>query len=258
MDELELSLWHAVATSLESLEPRLVLADYLMEHGRPERGEVIVLQCQRAGDPAAISRIHTLCMRHWDDWLGKPLGALLDPGRSMLRGGMLDEVVVGRMSTFDRAVVARSHELWTVRVVRAGEIDAAGFASFARHPDLVNLSCVDASVLAGPGFECIRAFGRVGARWERITSLALRSLAFAAAGEGRNVRATIDELARVFPNLVALDLSHLSNHDDLLPLAIAALPDALPHLARVRLQAFNLLPEARRALEGMRHVERVS
>ena len=256
MDDLERSLWHAVAANLDSLEPRLVLADYLIEHGRVERGELIVLQCRQPDDPQTVAHTRVLTRRHWDDWLGRRLAGLLDPDRSELRGGMLDDIVVGRMSTFDRAVGgARSHELWTVRTARAGMIDTPSFAQLALHADLVNLSALDASQLSA-GFDCIRTFGRVQPRWERITSLALRSLVFAEAG--RNIRATVDELARVFPNLVELELSHLSNRDELLALAISALPDALPSLARVRVQALGLSREMRRALEAMPHVERVS
>jgi uncharacterized protein (TIGR02996 family) len=258
MDAFEASLWREVAAHLDAVEPRLVLADYLMEHGQAARGELIVLQCQKAADPEAITQARILVARHWEGWLGKPLGGLLDPNECELRNGMLDVAVVGRMSTHGAQVAARSHELWTVRTARPGRVDAVTFARFACNPDLVNLARLDGSNVPGDGFTWLSALTTARRQWDAITSLAISQLQFMAPRGRGTIRAIVDALARAFPNLVELDLSSLSNRDGLLPLAISALPAAFPHLARVRLQVSGYLDiDARASLEAMPHVESV-
>jgi uncharacterized protein (TIGR02996 family) len=74
--------------------PRLVLADWLEEHGQPDRAEFVRLQLRLAredipaGDEAVtLARLHELYLRHADDWLG----ALQDvPGRCRFRRGLIE------------------------------------------------------------------------------------------------------------------------------------------------------------------------
>src|SRR5262245_17812978 len=56
--------------------PRLVYADWLDDHGQPERAEFIRVQCElaRRDDPALRAREAELLARHHDDFAG-PLAA---------------------------------------------------------------------------------------------------------------------------------------------------------------------------------------
>jgi uncharacterized protein (TIGR02996 family) len=74
--------------------PRLVLADWLEDHGQAERAEFVRLQLRlgRAdvpeGDEAVtLAYLHELYLRHADDWLG-PLRA--EPGRCRFRRGLIE------------------------------------------------------------------------------------------------------------------------------------------------------------------------
>ena len=72
--------------------PRLVFADWLDEHGEPERAEFIRLQCDAArGDPTASSRAADLEARHQVDWLG-PIGRLAF--RAEFRRGCVEHAVL--------------------------------------------------------------------------------------------------------------------------------------------------------------------
>jgi uncharacterized protein (TIGR02996 family) len=74
--------------------PRLVLADWLEEHGQGERSEFVRLQIRLArqeilaGDEAAAhARLHELYLRHAGEWLG----GLHDwPGRCAFRRGLIE------------------------------------------------------------------------------------------------------------------------------------------------------------------------
>jgi uncharacterized protein (TIGR02996 family) len=74
---------------------RIVLADYLEEHGDPDRAEFMRLQCRpatarQAGREAPHARVERLLNRHGGGWLGSlwrwiPRGAA--PGRRPARPG---------------------------------------------------------------------------------------------------------------------------------------------------------------------------
>src|SRR5205085_7226908 len=76
--------------------PRLLYADWLAEHGDPDRAEFIQLQCALAQLPPADPRrpdLEAAELRLWavhgDDWLGLEPGAV---DRWTFRRGFLDEV----------------------------------------------------------------------------------------------------------------------------------------------------------------------
>jgi uncharacterized protein (TIGR02996 family) len=88
----------AILESPDDDAPRLVYADWLDEHGQPERAEFIRVQCELAclseDDPQRRPRERRerdLLDRHQDAWLGQ-LRPLLS--RWVFRRGFLDEVAV--------------------------------------------------------------------------------------------------------------------------------------------------------------------
>jgi uncharacterized protein (TIGR02996 family) len=70
MDSDAAALWRAILDAPHDDAPRLVYADWLDEHGRPERAEFIRVQCQTANDPEhpARRREITLWSRHAEEW----------------------------------------------------------------------------------------------------------------------------------------------------------------------------------------------
>ena len=58
----------AMAADVDDNTPRLVYADWLEEHGQPERAEFIRLQCRIGGDAADRSRATTLMAEHGKAW----------------------------------------------------------------------------------------------------------------------------------------------------------------------------------------------
>ena len=77
--------------------PRLIYADWLEEHGEPQRAEFIRLQCAAArGEPSALSaaaahRMVVLESAHRADWLG-PAGG--DVFRAEFRRGFVEHAVL--------------------------------------------------------------------------------------------------------------------------------------------------------------------
>jgi uncharacterized protein (TIGR02996 family) len=78
----------AIREAPEDDAPRLIYADWLEEHGRPERAEFIRVQCAWADGQADESQADTLLERaemlleqNWEDWVG-PLRALVGPHAS--------------------------------------------------------------------------------------------------------------------------------------------------------------------------------
>jgi uncharacterized protein (TIGR02996 family) len=89
-----LALLQACKDEPDEEAPRLVLADWLEEHGQTDRAEFVRLQLRLAredvpaGDEAvSLARLHELYLRHADEWLG----ALRDqPERCGFRRGLIE------------------------------------------------------------------------------------------------------------------------------------------------------------------------
>jgi uncharacterized protein (TIGR02996 family) len=90
------SLYQAILATPEDDAPRLVYADWLDEHGQPERGEFIRVQCAMARIPAHTARwrpLHDRAVRlerDWrEDWTGPVQKRVLE---AHLRRGFVDGV----------------------------------------------------------------------------------------------------------------------------------------------------------------------
>ena len=77
--------------------PRLIYADWLEEHGRTDRAELIRLQCRIARLPRAdegrgvlADRVKELLRRNWEEWVG-PLREIVGPRRDRHGEGWLCE-----------------------------------------------------------------------------------------------------------------------------------------------------------------------
>jgi uncharacterized protein (TIGR02996 family) len=98
----------AIRDAPEDDAPRLVFADWLGEHGEPDRGEFIRLQCRSPGSPRALE----LLQAHESEWLAplkRPEAYQLPP-----------EAFAGGFLTYARLTPARFRR--------------AGAELFARHP----------------------------------------------------------------------------------------------------------------------------
>src|SRR5437763_14201269 len=82
----------AIAAAPADDLPRLVFADWLDEHGDPDRAEFIRLQCAAArGEPADPTRVAALEAAHHVDWLG-PFARVAF--RAEFRRGFVDHAVL--------------------------------------------------------------------------------------------------------------------------------------------------------------------
>jgi uncharacterized protein (TIGR02996 family) len=113
-----------------------VYADLILEHGDP-RGELIILQCERAAGRAtraSLRREKELLARHEVDWLGPVADALRRDGRGWARG-FLRQVVVRRHAA-GRLAHAVKHPEWAmvreVTLDRQRAMTAPGLAALSR------------------------------------------------------------------------------------------------------------------------------
>jgi uncharacterized protein (TIGR02996 family) len=76
METEDAALWRAVVADPHDDAPRLILADWLEEHGQPERAEFIRVQCELAwtDDPALRRREAELLAAHRDAFAGPLAG----------------------------------------------------------------------------------------------------------------------------------------------------------------------------------------
>src|SRR6266545_1813536 len=65
----ESALLNAIAAHPDEDTPRLMYADWLQEHGQPERAEFIRIQCDPTANEAAEARAEELEERHRGKWL---------------------------------------------------------------------------------------------------------------------------------------------------------------------------------------------
>jgi uncharacterized protein (TIGR02996 family) len=118
-------LFAAILADPEDDTPRLVYADWLEEHGDPERAEFIRVQIKLARLPTADleSREEVLLARHEEEWLSplKARGAPLEGGAAgAFRRGFVEVVWMPATAFLDRAqeLFARAPVL-ELRVTRA-------------------------------------------------------------------------------------------------------------------------------------------
>src|SRR4051812_1415999 len=88
------ALFQAILAAPDDDAPRLVYADWLDEHGDPDRAEFIRVQCRlarvpfyEAGYPALRDRAAELYVRHMTEWRLDWL-----PPRQVFRRGFVEEV----------------------------------------------------------------------------------------------------------------------------------------------------------------------
>src|SRR5437763_11909659 len=97
MTDDEIAFLRLILADPDADGPRLVLADWLDEHGQPDRAEFVRLQCAAArGDsaaltPAARARMDELETAHRAAWLG-PLARVVF--RVAFRRGFAEHVVL--------------------------------------------------------------------------------------------------------------------------------------------------------------------
>jgi uncharacterized protein (TIGR02996 family) len=111
VDEAE-PLLAAVLAAPEDDAPRLVFADWLSERGDP-RGELILVQCQLAKQPAhgrgraeLMARESVLLAKHGDEWRAS-MASLAD--EVVLRRGFIDELWFRDEDCIGRFVTAAPH-----------------------------------------------------------------------------------------------------------------------------------------------------
>jgi uncharacterized protein (TIGR02996 family) len=114
----EAALLQAIIAEPDDDAPRLVYADWLEEHGRPERGEFIRLQCDEARLPSddprragLATRLRRLQAVHERDWV--------EPYRSHLQGWAFHRGFIERVSAGARQFLtaAPPFAAWPIRHV---------------------------------------------------------------------------------------------------------------------------------------------
>ncbi|HKB06478.1 MAG TPA: TIGR02996 domain-containing protein [Gemmataceae bacterium] len=192
-------LYRAVLDAPDDDAPRLVYADWLDEHGEPERAEFIRVQCAAARIPAQTARWRPLddrAERLYREWRSRWAGPTLEHALSAdFQRGCVDRVAL----TIDQ-FLASADELLDREPVRVWEFKAVAF--FLRSPSFPRLANHP-------------AFGRV------------RGLAIGQFAPDELVRAVAES-----PHLGRLRSLAVTYH---LPgaEAIAALFDAAPHLGHL-------------------------
>ena len=162
----EARLWAEVAAAPHDREPRLVLADYLVQHGDP-RGELIALQC--AGTGKATVRATKLLTVHLKSWLG-PIAPLLTRRGCVWRDGMLAEIRVGTLGMPVAAIAAAPghRELACVHTVVPADLAPGLYTTLLTGLPHVRRISIDAP----PVVDALAASGR---RWPfRVVELGSR------------------------------------------------------------------------------------
>jgi uncharacterized protein (TIGR02996 family) len=266
------ALLAAVAADPDADAPRLVFADYLDEHGDPDRAEFIRVQCELAAlrpDPrttperderprfwSLLARSDELEERHRRDWLGPVVGEFSVTFRRgfpgyvettsaefVARGAELfalaptiDDVLFRSIEGEDADAVARCPAVARVRGmdVWAGEFGLGEAGAFARSPHLAGLRRLELGNTVG-GLRVGLGFLLGSGTLTGLESLGL-------AGKGLRVQRVIELLTH--PR--AAGLRHIDLGRNELPDAVLRpLIDGTgpPHLARLGL-ADNWITDA--------------
>jgi uncharacterized protein (TIGR02996 family) len=154
MDTTLTGLLVGCAEALDDNAPRLILADWLEDHGQPERAEFVRLQCKLADwvpdwqeRQALIARQDELLHEHTATWLG-PLAGLCHYTEFVR--GLCRAWVVGKVfatSKFDKAFTAAQP---TALVERVRVIRCKGLSKVAARPCLARIPALS---LAGLGLQ---------------------------------------------------------------------------------------------------------
>lgn len=176
----ESALLRAVVATPDDDTPRLVYADWLDEHGRAERAELIRLQCQITH---LQSRERELLDAHAREW-GRILAALGVARWTFHRGFPEDlSVSAGRFLMYHKEI----NEITPVRHLRLGRTDDATLATLAALPAMEQLRSLDVGQTENTplprefGTDGLRAVAASGHLW-RLEQLILRSHGIGAAG----------------------------------------------------------------------------
>ena len=274
METEDAALWRAVVADPHDDAPRLVYADWLEEHGRPERAEFVRVQCrlaaldEDASERTALERRERqLWLKHKSSWRSELPARLREfPFR---RGFVHPQNFAGKqfLNLSDEALAPAP--LWDVRLtVRdpAGlaaddrfrrlsglEIDGTGLgpthlAEFLGSPALANLRGL--GLRGGPyAPDHLRAVVRapVAGRLSRLT-------VFSAPGVGRDGAEVLARCPAV-RNLEVLTLTNCGLGDAGLRTLLAS-----PHLTglrELRVPSNGLTAAAVRALIACRHLRRL-
>lgn len=239
----EQALWRRIAEAPADLEPRAILADYLIERGDP-RGQVIAWQLH--GTARAMLRAHRLIRLHRRRWLG-PLDRVLTRRRTKFRNGMLEEVGIGMHSTPESLYehVTGHRELATVHTVHAQYVNAALFARFVDQlPSPLRVLGIDTPLIL---VEMLKR----RAHWPVMT-LAYTGQplydAYDQLGEPPSFATMIDLIASSMPKLELLCLSTRAERYDEATLsgAVAKLQHKLPQFRRIIIECMPFDYEATR------------
>ncbi len=232
---VEAALWADVARTPDDVAPRLVLADYLVQHGDP-RGELIVLQ--NTATAHAVTLANKLVATHSKRWLGE-VAQLCTRRGTVWRHGMLDEIRIGTLETPASAFAAvpGHRELACVRTVVPAQLGTERLAEVIDAlPNITHL-VIDSVELASE-------LARRRSRWAfRIIELGTRD---PAGTSMRNVIAPIlDILAPIAPGVVEVVVSPQYAR-------AAPRPEILDPLARIRewFPALQRLRIPQRELDG--------
>lgn len=179
------ALFAAICENPDDDTPRLVYADWVQEHGQPERGEFIRLQCEyarqlRAGDPAPdAERMTALLESHGDLWQAELptirgvkwsgfwrgfAGVTVNSGSTLARNATalwaatpLESVVLTKLDCNGAAALAKCPQLNRLRI-----LELRGYSSFRDTCDPLRM-LLGASGLANVWWLAFQGYGRLGA-----------------------------------------------------------------------------------------------
>jgi uncharacterized protein (TIGR02996 family) len=141
-------LFRAILEDPDDDTPRLVYADWLDEHGEPERAELIRMQIALAGGGltgkrrrALVAREAELLAEHAEEWV-EPLADFISDWSAppyLFRRGFVDEI-----EAEGETLIESGHELFAAAPIRAVRLpDEEDFAGLARCKHLLRLRSID-------------------------------------------------------------------------------------------------------------------
>lgn len=241
VDDREATLWNEVVQHRDSIAPRLVLADYLLERGDP-RGEFISLQCTGQ----ANEHTDQLLTANWGRWMG-PLTAVLNPMKSRFENGMLEVACVGRTNTEVDYARIRHRELQLVHTVIPAYIWPADYVTLLTCEDLANVRHVH---LVG---NMLDAFAQARPRWG-YRAVTYSDTTFAKAAGGSEIASSLEQLSRLMPDLEELELAYSRFESPILRDVVLGLPERFPRLRRIGTAQLALTEEDRARVQRLPQV----
>jgi uncharacterized protein (TIGR02996 family) len=139
-------LYRAVLAAPDDDAPRLILADWLDEHGDPDRAEFIRLQCRLARLPAATARRQLLeeeadrAERKWrKEWLGPTLERVNNAGLTRGFVGWVRLTVEQFLDSADHLLRTEPVRWWEFHSPASLFRQGPGFDRLAESPDLARV-----------------------------------------------------------------------------------------------------------------------